>query len=48
MARVTGIDLRRQNWKAFFDEPNSAEILRPIYLLGADDVSPEDAPVSCV
>lgn len=39
---MTGISLCRQNWKVFFEEPNSAEILRPIYLLGADDVSQED------
>jgi uncharacterized protein len=39
---MNGINLQRQNWKAFFDDPNSAEVLRPIYLLGADDVTPED------
>jgi uncharacterized protein len=39
---MTGIDLQRQNWKAFFDEPDSAEVLRPIYLLGAVDVTPEE------
>lgn len=39
---MTGIDLQCQNWKAFFDEPDSTEVLRPIYLLGADDVTPEE------
>lgn len=39
---MSGIDLQRQNWKTFFDEPNSADVLRPIYLLGADDVTPEE------
>jgi uncharacterized protein len=39
---MTGIDLQRKDWKAFFDEPTSAEVLRPIYLLGADEVLPEE------
>lgn len=39
---VTGINLRRKNWDVFFEQPNSAEILRPIYLLGADDISLEE------
>lgn len=39
---MTGIELQRKNWKAFFDEPSSAEVLRPIYLLGADEVTPEE------
>lgn len=39
---MTGIELQRQTWKAFFDEPSSADVLRPIYLLGADEVTPEE------
>lgn len=39
---MTGIDLQRPNWKAFFDDQNSEDVLRPIYLLGADEVTPED------
>ena len=39
---MTGIDLQRQNWKVLFEEPDSAEVLRPLYLLGADDVTPEE------
>lgn len=39
---MNGINLQRQNWKAFFDDPNSAEVLRPIYLLGAEDVTQAD------
>ena len=39
---MEGINLQRQNWNAFFDEPDSAEVLRPIYLLGADEVTPEE------
>lgn len=39
---MQGIGLRRLEWQAFFDEPGSAEILRPIHLLGADEVSDEE------
>ena len=39
---MTGIELQRKNWSAFFDEPNSAGVLRPIYLLGAEEVTPEE------
>lgn len=39
---MSGINLHRQNWREFFEDPNSVEVLRPIYLLGADDVSPAD------
>lgn len=39
---MTAINLQFKSWKAFFDEPKSAEVLRPIYLLGADNVTPEE------
>ncbi len=39
---MTGIDLQRKNWNTFFGEPNSAVVLRPIYLLGAEEVTPEE------
>jgi uncharacterized protein len=39
---MQGVDLRRREWQAFFDEPGSPEILRPIHLLGADEVSDEE------
>jgi len=39
---MSGIDLQRENWNAFFDESTSTEVLRPIYLLGADEVTPEE------
>jgi uncharacterized protein len=39
---MTGIELRRKNWQIFFDHKNSDEVLRPIYLLGADEVSIEE------
>jgi len=39
---MTGINLKRPSWKGFFDEPNSQEVLRPIYLLGADEVTTDE------
>lgn len=38
---MTGIDLCRQDWEEFFRQTESAEVLRPLYLLGFDDL-PED------
>lgn len=39
---MIGIELQRRNWNEFFNDPNSAVVLRPIYLLGAEDVTPEE------
>lgn len=39
---MTGIALSREAWQPFFDEPDGAEVLRPIYLLGSDEVTPEE------
>jgi uncharacterized protein len=39
---MTGITLCRKDWQPFFDEPEAAEALRPIYLLGSDDIEPEE------
>lgn len=39
---MSGIDPQRQSWNAFFDEPGSTDVLRPIYLLGTDEVTPEE------
>ncbi|MFZ3017758.1 MAG: UPF0149 family protein [Gallionella sp.] len=39
---MTGIALSRKAWQPFFDEPDGAEVLRPIYLLGSDEVTPEE------
>lgn len=39
---ITGIDLQDINWEPFFDDSASEEVLRPIYLLGADEVTPEE------
>lgn len=39
---ITGIDLQGLNWEPFFDDPVSSEVLRPIHLLGADDVTQEE------
>lgn len=39
---MMGLQLRREHWKPFFDDPDAVEALRPIRLLGADDVTPEE------
>lgn len=39
---MTGIALCRKDWQPFFDESDAAEVLRPIHLLGSDDVAPEE------
>ncbi|MDD2685210.1 MAG: UPF0149 family protein [Gallionella sp.] len=39
---MRGIQLRRSEWQVFFDTPAAVEALRPIYLLGAEEVSDED------
>ncbi|HEX5337266.1 MAG TPA: UPF0149 family protein [Gallionella sp.] len=39
---MTGIALCRKDWQPFFDDPEAAQALRPIYLLGADDVTEEE------
>jgi uncharacterized protein len=43
---MTGINLKPQHWKAFFDQPDNVEVLRPIYLLGAEVVTPEEEALS--
>jgi uncharacterized protein len=39
---MQGIELCKKDWQPFFDDPNGQEVFRPIYLLGSDDVSPEE------
>lgn len=36
---MIGIDMKRDGWKALFESRHGSEILRPIYLLGAPDVT---------
>lgn len=38
---ITGVDLQGTSWEPFFADAASNEVLQPIYLLGADDVTPE-------
>lgn len=38
----TGVELQRKDWTAFFDHPDSAEVIRPLELLGSDDLPSED------
>lgn len=49
---LQGMELCRNDWQPFFDDPNGQKMLRPIYLLGSDDVTPEeealtDTPEQC-
>jgi len=39
---MQGVELQRQDWQAVFDDTNAAEMLRPIYLLGTEDVTPAE------
>jgi uncharacterized protein len=39
---MTGINLQRQDWQPVFDNPEKAEILRPIYLLGTEELTEQD------
>ena len=39
---MQGIELCRQQWQSFFDDPRGVAALRPIHLLGSDDVTPEE------
>jgi uncharacterized protein len=36
---MTAIDMQRDSWKALFQSRHGAEMLRPIYLLGAPDIT---------
>jgi uncharacterized protein len=49
---MRGVELRREQWQPLFDDPNGPIVLRPIYLLGADDVTTEEelltkTPIQC-
>ncbi len=39
---LKGIELSKNDWQPFFDDPNGKTVLRPIYLLGSDDVTLEE------
>jgi len=39
---MNAINLNKDSWKALFESKHGAEILRPIYLLGAEDVTEEE------
>jgi uncharacterized protein len=39
---MLGIELCRNDWQPFFDNPETANIFRPLYLLGSDDVTSEE------
>lgn len=39
---MTGVALCRKDWQPFFDDPKNVETLRPIHLLGSDDIESEE------
>lgn len=39
---MTGVNLQRQDWQTVLDDPNNREMLRPIYLLGTEELTAED------
>ncbi|HEX5363556.1 MAG TPA: UPF0149 family protein [Gallionella sp.] len=39
---MVGIGLSQQSWQPFLEAADGADMLRPVYLLGADDVSIEE------
>jgi uncharacterized protein len=39
---MAGINLQRQDWQSVFDDTEKAAILRPIYLLGTEDLTEEE------
>jgi uncharacterized protein len=39
---LQGIELCRDDWQPFFDDPTGRKMFRPIYLLGSDDVTFEE------
>ena len=39
---MQGIDLCRNHWQPLFDDPDGKKALHPIYILGEDNVTPEE------
>ena len=39
---MQGIELRRNHWQPLFDDSDGQKALRPIYLLGQEEVTPEE------
>lgn len=39
---MQGLSLCREQWQPFFDDPNGVEIIKPIHLLGSDEVTQEE------
>ena len=39
---MRGVELCRSDWQPLFDDPNGRQWLRPIVLLGAEEVTPEE------
>jgi uncharacterized protein len=43
---MTAIDMQRDSWKAVFESKHGSEVLRPIYLLGSSEVTPEEGELT--
>lgn len=43
---LCGINLCRKDWQPLFDDPKGVKVLRPIHLLGSDDVTPEEVALT--
>lgn len=39
---MKGVDIQRKEWQAVYDDPDMNGMLRPIYLLGTEDLTPEE------
>jgi len=39
---MTAVNLQRPDWQRFFDAPDSVAMLRPIYLLGTEEVTTDE------
>lgn len=39
---MQGLELCRKDWQPFFDDPESISVLRPLHLLGSDEVTAEE------
>lgn len=43
---MAGISLCRKDWQPFFDDPDAMAVLRPMHLLGSDDITPEETALT--
>ena len=43
---VQGLKLCRKDWQPLFDDPTGKEMFKPLYLMGEEDVTPEEMELS--